>query len=156
MSPFFSSALAFCFQGTLIVCVLVLGGSVARRAWVLGGCTLLNFALDCHLPGCLQVASMSRTFAGCVYIYAVYVSVGPGKFLLFSVFFCFWVGVCNSICHIWHDGNYFRVLCAHPLSFPPCQLKPVHYLRLLTSPQKMLISGDLKTYIATEQSRLAN
>jgi len=80
-SLFFFSALAFWFQGTLIACVLVLGGSFARRAWVLGGCTLLNFALDCHLPGCLQVASMSRTFAGCVYIYAVYVSVGPGKFL---------------------------------------------------------------------------
>lgn len=38
------------------------------------------------------------------------------------------------------------------------EVKPVHYLRLLTSPRKMLISGDLKThsYNAAEHSRLAN
>jgi len=64
-----------------------------------------------------------------------------------TAFVIFGMMVTTSVC---------CVLCAHPLSFPPHQLRPVHYLRLLTSPQKMLISGDLKTYIATEQSRLTN
>lgn len=27
--------------------------------------------------------------------------------------------MCNSICHIWHDGNYFRVLCALRPPFLP-------------------------------------
>lgn len=146
---------------------------------------VLVHVLGMSLPpwNCCQVPSVAAlTFSCCVYIYAVYVSAGSIQLLwgcqlatgiqklktrnpqLATTNFekrC----IRNNICHIWHDGNYFRVFSTSHRTLSTCSsirlsLSPVssigvsvcslclslcrclsvklrvHFLRLRTSVQK--------------------